>query len=55
MQRILDDLATNYDRDCDGRPPVEHHGYDPLLAALIREHPEKMPSREIAVNSRDDR
>lgn len=37
MQRIPDRLP-NYDHDYDGRPPVEYDGYDPLLAALIREH-----------------
>jgi len=29
--------------DVDGRPPVGRYDGDPLLAALIREHPEKIP------------
>ena len=36
-------LPLNYDHDYDGRPPVEYDGYDPLLAALIRAHPEMIP------------
>jgi len=30
--------------DIEGRPPVGPHGDDPLLNALIKEHPEKDPA-----------
>ena len=46
MQRILD-RAANYsprDSDIDGRPPVGWHDDDPLLAALIRAHPNMIPA-----------
>jgi hypothetical protein len=39
----------NYDHDFDGRPPVAWHGdEDPLLAALVREHPELIPAELVA-------
>lgn len=37
----------NYDHDFDGRPPTGAYGDDPLLAALIRWHPEHMPAELI--------
>jgi len=37
----------NHDHDYDGRPPVGWHDEDPLLAALIRWHPEHMPAKLI--------
>jgi len=33
----------NYDHDFDGRPPVGWYDTDPLLDALVREHPEMIP------------
>ena len=36
-----------HDHDCDGRPPVGWHDDDPLLAALIRAHPEYIPAELI--------
>ena len=43
--RPLLDRPPNYDHDFDGRPPVGDD--DPLLAALIRWHPEHMPAELI--------
>ena len=42
--RLLLDRPPNYDHDFDGRPPVGWHDDDPLLDALIRAHPEHMPT-----------
>jgi len=43
-ERALLDRPPNYDHDFDGRPPVAWHGDDdPLLALLIRWHPEHIP------------
>jgi len=33
----------NHDHDYDGRPPVGMYGDDPMLEALIRQHPELIP------------
>ena len=41
------DRPANYDHDYDGRPPTGAYGDDPLLAALIRWHPEHMPAELI--------
>ena len=46
------DRLPNYDHDYDGRPPVEYDGYDPLLAALIRAHPEMIPAELIDASLR---
>jgi len=40
---------TPRDSDIDGRPPTGSYGDDPLLAALIRAHPELIP-QELIVN-----
>jgi hypothetical protein len=41
---IAPDRPPHHERDYDGRPLVDdYHGYDPLLVALMREHPEKIP------------
>ena len=48
MERSLLDRPPSYDRDVDGRPPVLHGGYDPLLEALIREHPELIPAELVS-------
>ena len=44
--RPLLDRPPNYDHDFDGRPPVGDD--DPLLAALMREHPELIPAELVA-------
>jgi hypothetical protein len=46
-ERSLLDRLPNYDHDYDGRPPVGYWDDDPLLEALIREHPELIP-KELA-------
>ena len=42
-ERSLLDRPPNYDHDFDGRPPVGWYDDDPLLDALVREHPQLMP------------
>lgn len=48
MQRALLDRPPYYDHDYDGRPRTDWNGYDPLLDALIREHPEMIPPQLVA-------
>jgi len=38
----------NHDHDYDGRPPVGWYDDDPLLDALVREHPELIPPELVA-------
>lgn len=40
LERRLLTAELKHGRECDGRPSTEDAGNDPLLQALIREHPE---------------
>jgi len=48
-ERVAD---FNFNYDYDGRPHVDYSGWDPLLAALMRCHPDMIPAALLSAEER---
>jgi hypothetical protein len=52
MGMTLPERTHEFNYDHDGRPHVDYSGFDPLLSALMREHPDMIPAALIAEERR---